>query len=121
MEPQEALTFWESCHQSLDHKPELREEFLSRQVLQKILDFPDEDVRACIREEPRLIKILDLLEERQALARESNPPKRVPYGTYGRKEIAGPIGSAQPRQFSDGANERYESKGQRKINPRRKR
>ena len=121
MNRRELLERWEETHQSLQDSPQLREQFLQREEVPKILDYEEDEIVACVAAEKRLAVILSLLEERELEKRRANPPRRVPYGTLSKKEAAGPTGSSEPRQFSDGAKERHESRSAKAINPRKKR
>ncbi len=121
MNRRELLELWETTHQSLQTEPRLREQFLRSDEVSKILDYEDEEIGSCVRAEKKLVGILSLLEKREAGRRRESPPSRVPYGTLSKKEAVGPTGISEPRQFSDGAKERHESRSAKVINPRRKR
>lgn len=121
MNRRELLDLWEQTHQSLQDSPRLREQFLQREEVPKILDYEDDEIGACIAAKKKLADILSLLEKRELERRRANPPQRVPYGTLSKQEAVGPTGSSEPRQFSDGAKERHESRSAKVINPRKKR
>lgn len=121
MNRRELLELWEQTHQSLQGSPHLREQFLQREEVPKILDYEDVEIGTCVAEEKRLAGILSLLEKRETEKRRANPPQRVPYGTLSKHEAVGPTGSSEPRQFSDGAKERHESRSSKIINRRKRR
>lgn len=121
MNKRELLQLWEATHQSLESEPKWRDRFLQSEEVSKILDYEDAEIVACVASQKRLTDILALLEEREEARRRENPPKRVPYGTLSKHEAVGPTGSSEPRQFSDGAKERHESRSPKIINRRRKR
>ena len=121
MNRRELLELWEATHQSLEDSPHWRERFLQTEEVPEILDYEDDEILTCVATEKKLVDILSLLEKRESERRRENPPKRVPYGTLSKHEAVGPTGSSEPRQFSDGAKERHESRSPKIINRRRKR
>ena len=121
MNRRELLELWEETHQSLQDSTHLQERFLQSEEVPQILDYDDDEIATCVATEKKLVDILLLLEKRESARRRENPPQRVPYGTLSKHEAVGPTGSSEPRQFSDGAKERHESRSPKIINRRRKR
>jgi len=92
MNRRELLELWEETHGTLEAHPDWREFFLRRDEVSEILEFDDSEIRRAVSVHPKLDMILQKLELNARYSGAKKQPKRVPYGTLGRKEIVTSVG-----------------------------
>lgn len=79
MTPEHFLLLWENQYGTLKAQPDLREKFLLRSEVSKIITFPEELVKKSLLYSPKLKVIL-----KELVNGKITPERPVPYGTLSR-------------------------------------
>ena len=100
--PEELMALWEKQHGTLQFRPKWREEFLARDEVFEIIQYPEGMIRAALKESRYLSEVLVALEK----AQQSDPRKREPF------KVERPIAGTEPkRSWRDAEKERWGYRG----------
>ena len=100
--PEELMALWEKQHGTLQFRPKWRAEFLSRDEIFEIIEYPEKMIREALKQSRYLSEVLHVLQK----AEQSSPRNREPF------RAERPIAGTQPkRSWRDAEKERWKYRG----------